>query len=77
MARFHELYDMVKDDRVCQQVEEMELAVLFKCKQRAGIHWNDGNALQQDGRDGHAAGGDFAMELMPVEAAWESDDDQR
>ena len=64
---------MVKDDRACQQAAEMETAVLLKCQKRAGIRRNDGNTMRQDGRE---AGGDTAsMEFMPVEAAWESDDD--
>ena len=73
MARFNELYDMVKEDRACQQATEMEKAVLLKCKERAGIRRCDGNAMQQDGHD--EVGGNTALEFMPVEAAWESDDD--
>ena len=72
MARFNELYEMIKADRACQQAAVMEKTVLFKCKERAGIRRSDGNGMQQDG---HEAGGDTAMEFMPVEAAWESDDD--
>ena len=74
MARFNELYDMVKEDRACQQATEMEKAVLLKCKECAGIRrCGDGNAMQQDGHD--EVGGNTALEFMPVEAAWESDDD--
>jgi hypothetical protein len=75
MKRFNELHQMVKEDRACPQSEGMERELLAFCRTQAGMK-NAGDE-QQDGTGGGAGNNSLptAEAMMPVEAAWDSDDD--
>ena len=75
MKRFNELHQMVKEDRACPQSEGMERELLAFCRTQAGMK-NAGDE-QQDGTGGGAGNNRLptAEAMMPVEAAWDSDDD--
>ena len=76
MKRFNELHQMVKEDRACPQSEAMERELLAFCRTQAGMK-NAGDD-QHEQQDGTGAGNnrlETAEAIMPVEAAWDSDDD--
>ena len=76
MKRFNELHQMVKEDRACPQSEAMERELLAFCRTQAGMK-NAGND-QHEEQDGTGAGNnrlESAEAMMPVEAAWDSDND--
>ena len=68
---------MVKEDRVSEKAKEMEELLRMHCRRLAGNHRpDDGNP-----REGGLAGSNDArrcdneVEVLPVEAAWDSKDE--
>ena len=76
MKRFNELHQMVKEDRACPQSQGMERELLAFCRTQAGMKNAGDDPHEQE--DGTGAGNNrltTAEAMMPVEAAWDSDDD--
>ena len=68
MARFNEFHALVKEDRACPQVTEMERELLEFCK--AGAPMTDGDGSVAVGQGGNAA--IMLANLEPrVEAVWD------
>ena len=76
MTRFNELYDIVKEDRACPKAKEMEESFRMHCRTLAGKHCPNGNSTTVGELDGNnAARGDTEVEVLAVEAAWDSEND--
>jgi hypothetical protein len=72
--RFNELHQMVKEDRTCPQSEAMERELLAFDRTQAGMK-NAGDD-QHEQQDSTGAGNnrlETAEAMMPVESAWDSD----
>ena len=77
MTRFNELYDIVKKDRASPKAKEMEESFRMHCRTLAGKHCPNGNSTTVGELDGNnAAQGDTEVEVLAVEAAWDSENDQ-
>ena len=74
MTQFNELHEMVKEDRACPQSEAMECELLAFCRKQAGVVGKEQHE-QQDGMSVDSITLETAEAMMPVEAAWDSDDD--
>jgi hypothetical protein len=77
VKRFNEPHQMVKEDRAWPQSEAMESELLAFCRTKAGMK-NAGSDDQHEQQDGTGAGNnrlETAEAMMPVEAAWDSDND--
>jgi hypothetical protein len=73
MARFNQLYSLVNDDRASPQSKKMEQQLLAFCRAHAGMNI-ERHTEQQEG----SSSGDNALETadaIPIEAAWDSDND--
>ena len=68
---------MIKDNRACPQSKDMERELLAFCRTRAGLKNAIGNERQEQhdctGADNNAS--ETAVAKVPVEAAWDSDDE--
>jgi hypothetical protein len=73
MARFNQLYKLVHDDRASPQSEKMERELLAFCRTQAGMSDKQHDEQQEGGIRGDNA--PERMEAMPIEAAWDSDND--
>ena len=73
MARFNQLYSLVKEDRASAKAEEMEREFMAFSRKKAG--WHDVNDEQREGDTKDDIELDETAESMPVEAAWDSDND--
>jgi hypothetical protein len=69
-ARFNELYNLVQEDRSCQQAKPMEKELLAFCRKEM-----DSGAAQDEGAGGGAAAMVMEQDAVPLEAAWDLDDD--
>lgn len=74
MARFNQLYSLVKEDRASAKAEEMERELMAFSRARAGLH-----DIDDEQREGGTSSNDIELdetaESIPVEAAWDSDND--
>jgi hypothetical protein len=71
MARFNELYKLVREDRACPQATAMEKELLAYCKAKYG----GGIGGAEGGQDeGTANAVSTTEEVSFVEAAWDLDD---
>ena len=76
MARFNDLYEMVKEDRASQKAKEMEESFRMHCRRLAGKQHPNGNSLHEGVLDSNnAVQGDTEVEVLAVEAAWDSEVD--
>ena len=77
MTRFNDLYNMVKADRVSETAKEMEELLRMHCRRLAGNHQPDDGTPREGGLAGSndARRRDKEVEVLPVEAAWDSEDE--
>lgn len=72
MARFNELYKLVREDRACPQAAAMEGELLAFCKAKHGGVIGSADGGQDEGAVD--AGSAPVEALAFVEAAWDLDD---
>jgi hypothetical protein len=77
IRQFNALRIMVKENRACPQSKDMERELLAFCRTRAGLKNARGDERQEQhdgtGADNNAL--ETAVAKVPVEAAWDSDDE--